>query len=372
MSGRGAPCGTVAVMKPSTPTPAPIADTSVVRLSGAQGIVAAVPQYLGFVPEQSLVLMCLTRPRGRVGPVARIDLPSAPCGPALAPMLECARRYADEIAIVCYHSGDRPACIDELIRAVRTCRIPVVATLSVCAGRIRDARSSAAMRRDPGMPLLDPDDAQAVALRSAAILAERHPLPSRQALAASIAPSAHHDDTAARRAIDTQLHAMAPDLAAAGRALSPALARHTDTALDAARTSYRSSGRVPATVAARLIAIAQHTACRDLLIARCVEPVDPGTVGLLAAVAAQCPDDYGAQWCAVLAAAAYRHGDGAMAQCALDRVEAAHPAHRMAQLLRSMMTLCLPPDALAGLADIAIPACGEISPDADEVDRSRP
>jgi hypothetical protein len=304
-----------------------------------------------------------------MGPVVRIDLPPSPCGPALTPMLECARRHADEVAIVCYHAGERPACIDELADALRVRRIPVVATLSVSAGRIRDSRSPGAMRQDPGLPLLGPDDEQAIALRSAAILTERLPLPSRQALAASIAPPAGWDDAAIRREIVAHLRALAPDLEAAGNSLSPALVRHADAALQGARSAYRSTGRVTTSAAAHVIAVAQHAACRDLLIARTVEPVDRATVGMIAAVAAQCPADYCAQWCTLLAAAAYRHGDGATAHCALDRVDAAQPGHRMGGLLRSVIELCLPPDSLGVLSTIPVPDCSDVSPDEGEVGR---
>lgn len=358
-------------MNSSTPTPTGAIGTPVVRLSGVQGLVAAVPQFLGFEPEQSIVLLCLTRPRGRVGPVARIDLPPPACAAALQPMLECARRYADEVAIVCYHSDQRPACIDELTAALRDRDIPVVATLSVSGGRIRDARSLTAMQRDLGVPLLGPDDEESLALRSAAILTERLPLPNRQALEASIAPPNDWDDSETQQAIVAHLHTLAPDLQAARNRLTSALVRRVDAALGAAWASYRTTGGVPAATAARLIALAQDSACRDLVIARAVATIDTATVGLIAAVAAQCPSEYCAQWCAILAAAAYRCGDGAMAHCALDRVTTAQPGHRMARLLRAAMDACLPPESLGVLASIPIPDFEPVSPDRGEAGLSQ-
>jgi hypothetical protein len=358
-------------MNSSTPAPTGAIGTPVVRLSGVRGLVAAVPQFLGFEPEQSLVLLCLTHPRGRVGPVARIDLPPPACAAALRPVLECARRYADEVAVVCYHSDQRPACIDDLTAALRDRGIPVVATLSVSGGRIRDARSRAAMRRDRGVPLLGPDDEESLALRSAAILTERLPLPNRQALAASIAPPNGWDDAEVRQAVVAHLHELASDLRAARSRLTPALVRRVDAAFGAAGASYRATGSVPAPAAARLIALAQDSSCRDLLIARAVAAIDAATVGLIAAVAAQCPTDYCAQWCAILAAAAYRYGDGAMAHCALDRVATAQPGHRMARLLRAAMDACLPPESLRVLASIPIPDAETVSPDTSEAGRSQ-
>ena len=115
--------------------------STVVRLSGPQGLALAVPQHLGFHPERSLVLLCLKAPRGRVGPVARIDLydPAIP-GPT-EQLVGTAHRYADAVAVLCYHDGDRPACLDALLDALAEAGIPVTDVLSVCEGRIRRARS---------------------------------------------------------------------------------------------------------------------------------------------------------------------------------------------------------------------------------------
>jgi hypothetical protein len=350
-----------------TPPAAPASSTGpqVVRLSGPQGIVAAIPHYLGFVPENSLVLLCLTSPRDRVGPVCRIDLPPPGYPEVLSPMLECARRHADSAAIVCYHEGPRPPCIDDLADGLRDRRIPIVATLSVSEGRIRDARSDSAARRDRGMPLLAADDTQAIALRSAAVLAGRPPLPNRAALAASITPTAEGDDAGMRQAIDAALAELAPAVAAAGRRLTPELVEWIDAVLDVLDAEYRGCGRVAAESAARAIALAHHPGSRDLIIARAVSRPDRDTVGFAISVAAQCPDDYCAQWCAVLAVAAYRSGDGALAHCALDRTQHAEPEHRLARLLRSSIGAGLPPASLDVLARIPIPVAKSVNRDAD-------
>lgn len=336
-----------------------------IRLSGPQGIVAAIPHYLGFVPENSLVLLCLVSPRGRVGPVCRIDLPPPGYPEVLSPMLECARRHADDAAIVCYHAGPRPPCIDDLADGLRVRRIPIVAILSVAGGRIRDARSTSAARRDHGIPLLDPDDTQATTLLSAAVLAGRPPLPSRAALAASIAPAANGDGAGMRKAIDAAVRELAPVVAAAGPRLTPELVEQVDGVLDALDAEYRSCGRASAESAARAIALAHHPGSRDLIIARAVGRGDRDAVGFAISVAAQCPDDYCAQWCAVLATAAYRSGDGALAHCALDRTQKAEPENRLARLLRSSIAACLPPASLDVLARIPIPVAKSVSRDAD-------
>ncbi len=351
-------------MTRSAAGPASTAGQHIVRLSGPQGIDAAIEHCLGFTPEESLVLVCLAGPRDRVGPVARIDLPPPGCPEeTLLPMFECVRRYADSVAIVCYHDGSRPECIDELTRGLRARNIPVVATLSVVAGRIHDARSATALLDDDGIPLLPADDPRTMTLRSAALLAGRARLPNRAALAASIAPPADCDDAAMRRAIQTAAQEIAPIVSAdAGGRLTPELVGRVDATLSAVNSEYR-SGRISMSTAARAIAAAQHVSCRDLVIARAVANSGDGFVGAAIAVAARCPDDYCAEWCAVLAVAAYRSGDGALAHCALDRTVAAAPTHRMAHLLRSSIIACVPPESLDILALIPIPEARGISRD---------
>lgn len=343
------------VMNTSTAAPASTAGPYVVQLSGPQGMVAAIPQYLGFIPEESLVLLCMQHPEGRVGPIVRVDIPPPEHTEALLTMLDCAERYATDVAIVCYHQGSRPACIDELSDALRARRIPIVATLSVRDRRIRDARSKSALRHDPGIPLLGPDDPQSVALRSAAALAGRVPLPSRAALAASIRPTTGNDDAPIRVAIEVVEQELAAEFDEAGRTLTPPLVAVVDTALQDVAAEYCEAGRLTSSSVARIAALTRHVACRDLIMARAITKYEASTVGLLASVAAQCPDDMCADLCAVLAGVAYRSGDGALAHCALDRALDAEPSHRMSILLRSAIDAGLPPSALDVLVNIPIP-----------------
>ena len=170
------------ITSPSTPI-GPVT----VRLSGPQGMVLAVPQYLGFHPTESLVLLCLTAPRGRVGPVARVDLFEPDNTDAVEQLVGCAVRYADAAAVIGYYAGDRPACLDVLIAALTEADVPVTEVLSVRSGRIRRARTDAAERADPGVPVPGPDDEGAQRLAAASALAGRSVLPSRQALAESLA-----------------------------------------------------------------------------------------------------------------------------------------------------------------------------------------
>lgn len=54
--------------------------------------------------------------------------------------------------------------------------------------------------------------------------------------------------------------------------------------------------------------------------------------------------------CAVLAAIAYRHGDGALARVALDRARDIEPDHRLSNMLDMALSGGLPPETLEALA----------------------
>lgn len=350
--------GRVRVMGMTLHTAPPVR-LPVVRVSGPQGIVAAVPQLLGFSPENSLVLVCLTAPRGRVGPVARVDIFPPDAEEPVAQLVNYAKRYAQAAVIVCYHDWDgRPACVDALTRALEGAGIPVDAALSVHGDRIRDATSDRAMARDSGVPPLGAGDASFDMLAAASAIAGRRVLPTRSELAASIAapPSAAQELIAEAIASSRKRHAAL--LRGAERRLTEPLARAVDAALRCARNEQDATGSVRVETAADLAVLTEHIGCRDQVLARAIGSEDPAFVPTLIATARRLPDSAAAEICAVLAATAYRFGDGALAHCAADRALATAPAHRLGLLLRAAFTGGIPPGDLAVLADIEIPGDG--------------
>lgn len=346
-----------------------VANPAVVRLSGPQGLVAAIPMYLGFRPADSLVLMCLRAPRGRVGPVARIDLFPPDASDPVRQLVGCAVRHADSVVVVCYHDGDRPPCLDTLLAALADADVPIASVLSVRDGLIRDADSAAAERADPGVAVAGDDDEQARTLAAATAMAGRQILPSRQALRNSIAGPRGKRLARVRRAITDRCDSLAEQLR--GRpveSLRPALRELVDAAFARAREQQARSGSVSMTTACELIVLAEDVDSRDLLVARSVGANDPDVVPVLISVAGWCPDEDAAQICSVLAVAAYRYGDGALAQCAVDRALAGQPDHRLAHLMLSVMAAGLHPGELARMADIGAANGGDGDPD-DAEDR---
>ncbi len=93
-----------------------------VRLSGREGLLAAVPALLGFHPADSICLLCLTGPRRRIGPIVRVDLPTHPSGqvpPSLVETLaRTAAQHADEAALILYTDRPDTVQLDTLCDAI--------------------------------------------------------------------------------------------------------------------------------------------------------------------------------------------------------------------------------------------------------------
>jgi hypothetical protein len=339
------------------------ASPAVVRLSGPQGLVAAVPQFLGFVPEESLVLLCLRAPRGRIGPVARVDLCPPEANDALEQLISAALHYADATAVICYHQGPRPAALEALLSGLAEAGVPVTAALSVRDGTIRDASSVGSMALDPGVPVLSADDRQIRELAAASAMSGRRVLPNREALRASIAGPSGDLLVQARAAIVDVCEKWGAALSGGRRShIRRVFAERARAALATAMTEHGETGCVNADTAAELIVLCADVATRDRIIGAAVGADDPDLLPVLISVASWCPDEESAELCAVLAVVAYRYGDGALAQCAVDRTVAVQPDHRLAHLMLSIMAAGLPPSELATMATLATTADGTDTP----------
>jgi hypothetical protein len=78
--------------------------TPVIRITGSESLLSAVPVVLGFHPTDSVVLACLQKGRKLLGPIARVDLALYWSGPdALAEQLAFSTRgHADHCVLVFY------------------------------------------------------------------------------------------------------------------------------------------------------------------------------------------------------------------------------------------------------------------------------
>lgn len=291
-----------------------------------------IPPLLGFLPEESLVMLCL---RGkRAGPVIRCDLPSREHVTQLAGHLaSTAIRHGDSVALYVYSGHpDAPAILQATLDVVVAQGLPVVDAIIVngpVASFLPDQRGNTAAPIH--VPL--PDDPLVSTLQAATVMAGRTILPTRAALVASIAPPragklrrARQTMKAARRLFD------AP----------PATAEALEV-LDGALFEVQRCGTVGPLVAASLALVAQPKLVRDLMIARIFADRESEWLPMLISAITQVPADESADLCVVLGLAAYRDGDGALAQVAVDRCFQTEPEHRLAELLLDIMAAGLPP-----------------------------
>ena len=92
-------------------------DETPIRISGPVGLLATVPMMLGFHPTNSLVMMCVSGRRRKVGPVARVDLPPGHDRAMAAHLARHALQHADEVVLVSYQSfRRRPPLLDDVLR----------------------------------------------------------------------------------------------------------------------------------------------------------------------------------------------------------------------------------------------------------------
>ena len=255
-----------------------------VKLSGRDGLLAAVPALLGFHPEESAVLVTMSGPTRRIGPVIRVNLPTAdmldsPDGAATATaqlaqlFIPYAAQYGTEVAVIIY--TDRIEEFD-------------AAPLGHALGLIVSVIDAITVRNSPQDV---PDE-----LTVAALAHGRTVLADRQQLNQSVQ---HRPEVA-----------MSPLLAELGT-----------------------------------------VATRDALISRMLADRDPDAMAALVTAAQGTPDTDPRvpDLCSTLAVIAYRHGDGALAQVAVDRALTGDPDHRLSHLMLAVMAAGLPPQDLDGL-----------------------
>ncbi len=331
-------------------------DVVPIRISGPIGLLAVVPALLGFHPADSLVLLCLAGERRRVGPAVRVDLPVGHDPHLAAQLTGHALQHADEVVVICYQrTRRRPPLLDDVLTELRRSRVPVMDALVVRGGRVRPALTRQVERAHPGIPVPGADDRTVQALAAAGALAGRSVLADREQLRRSIAgPRGEH----LRRA------ELAVDQAAVGALdAMEVLDDLADVAL-----AQAAGGAVSCDVAAAVAVVMTDSRSRDDLLLRAIRELDSPWLPLLISCAGWAPDSVCPPLCAVLAVVAYRHGDGALAQVAVDRCLLVEPGHPLAQLIISVMGAGISPQQLDVL--ITPQAAESAAPSGQERDRT--
>jgi hypothetical protein len=314
-----------------------------VRISGAGDLLDALPRMLGFVPTNSAVLVALRPPRDRVTLTMRVDLPvrrhETSCARHLAGHAQ--RAGATSAMLVIYDDRPPPASrrwpgaslTREMRKALRNRGGLQLADAVV----VRNGRWRSLLCTDErccpvgGRPLRG--DGQPSAFAAALVATGAAPLPSRAALAASVAgPSGPTADFIARvQAV------VAEELTARVAAGEPVSAVRAETValFRAAITASASGRRLSDIRAARLLAGLVDIEARDVVLSWAGENDTDGLLGLLLALAPRAVKPLNVPVLTVLAWVAYARGDGGLANIALEGALSTDPGYTMAQLVAS-------------------------------------
>jgi hypothetical protein len=333
-----------------------------------------------------MVLMCLSGGRRRVGPVARVDLPPGHDRALAQRLTSHAINHADEVVLISYqNTRRRPPLLDDLLAALARAGVEVMDALVVRGGKARPALNAAMERAHPGIPVPDSDDPQVSALAAAGALAGRGVLADREQLRRSIGGPIGNRLRVAQRCVDEAaagrlpVRAVQADHRTAERIPDvgpPTGHQHGERARGAASATVPEAdpgeyllrigpvppdvaallelgfaqlsvgGEVDVEVAAALAVLMTDVLIRDAVLTRGHAELDLPWLPMLISCATWTPGPLAPPLCSVLAMVAYRHGDGALAQVAVDRCLLAEPEHQLAHLMIAIMSAGIHPDEL--------------------------
>ena len=324
--------------------------TARVRVSTVAGFLSVVPHLLGFHPGQSMVVVGLDGPRGRIKLGFRYDLPDPP-DPEMSRdiarhAVEVLRQRGVTVAIAAGYGGGTlvTPVADALRAAAQDASITVRDLL-----RVKGRRYWSYLCQDPGccppegIPFEGPDHPNARALAAAGMTAR----PDRESLAALVAPVTGPEAESLRRAHQCALRRAGEMIAGAGA--PDRLRALVEAGRDAVRDAiarYRSGGEITDhDQMAWLILTVADLRVRDDAWAR----MDPGNRDahqrLWIDVTRRAPESLVPAPASLLAFTAWQSGDGALANIAVERALAADPGYSMAHLIGQALEAGLPPSA---------------------------
>ncbi|MGK5737761.1 DUF4192 domain-containing protein [Micromonospora sp. URMC 103] len=318
-------------------------------------LLAAVPYLLGFHPADSVVVVAL---RGRrIVFAARADLPAPPEDPAhparhLAGVVH--RQRVDAATVVGYGPAARVTpTVDAVREALGEAGLELLDALRVTDGRWWSYLCTEARCCPPDGRPYDPGTSPVTA---SAVLAGQVALPDRAALAARVAPVDGPARLAMRRATDAAERRLV-DLVEASPGSGPpggrALHEAGVTAVREALRRQRRGERLGDDEVAWLSLLLTHLSVRD----HAWERTDgrDRDIALWSDVLRRAEPEFIAAPASLLAFAAWRAGEGALAAVALERALAQHPDYSLAVLLDDLLRRGVPPSDLDGWPAVGPP-----------------
>lgn len=319
------------------------------ELSRPGALIAALPAVLGFVPENSLILVSLED--GGLGSVMRVDL-SEELPRRVEHLAEVAAAAAPQavIAVIVDADGARcPSCNEEhrqlcaaLADALSQHDIELYAAHVVDEVALGGQWHCAEGCGSSGLV----EDPAASPLAAAAVLEGRRLYPRRADLQAVIAP----DDPARGAGLAGALERQADRRRAAHRA-HPVRCTRADV-----RTAMAAAARVAAgeplsdAELASLGCALSDPQVRDILYALAVGESAGEVESLWALLARALPSPWRVEALVLLAFSAYARGDGPLAGVSLAEALRCDPGHRMAGMLDTALQSGLRPEDIRDLA----------------------
>ncbi len=324
-----------------------------VKVGSAEGVLAVVPHLLGFHPANSMVVLGISGPHGRIRLAFRYDLPEPPDHGLSTDIAAHAAAVLDRerlaVAIVLGY-GSGPAVsgvVDVVIPALRAARVTVHDVL-----RVEDGRYWSYLCSDPsccppdGTPY-DPAGHPAAAALEAAGLAARA---NRAALASTLArateaiePMTQAIERARQRAaqlIEESLHAIE------GGDVLQSMADAGRRSVRLVVGQYRRGAELTdLDEIAWLGLVLTDLRVRDDAWARMDPQFNEAHQRLWSHLVRMLPAEFVPAPASLLAFAAWQAGDGALASIAIERALSADPEYSMARLIGEALHAGLPPSA---------------------------
>jgi hypothetical protein len=309
-----------------------------ITLRNEADLLALIPYTLGFVPEDSLVVVTL----GRDTPPfhARIDLPDAPSElpGVVAPLVVAARRNAAANAMVVVYTDDEclaEEAADLLVDALSAAGVECLVALRADGRRWYPLGLD---HLDPRSLVGVPYDTRDHELTSQAVLDGRVTFRNRSELADSLAVTDPDE---------------VEEVLVAHGGLEP-LGEDTPRGLLAAEAAWLTGtvtrqlpGGAPLSPAevARVLRAVGWKEVRDVAWCAITRDQAAAHVRVWRELVRRSPEELVAPAAGLLAFAAWLSGDGALAWCAVDRSLRADPDHTLGQLVAQALEGAVPPSA---------------------------
>jgi len=321
-----------------------------IKLTDPAQLLAALPYLLGFVPEDSVVLLGHRPPGTRIGLTLRADLPPRSKrrqqAEALAPRMAATLHTGVTVIVI----GGRPqkgglphrGFVDRLEDALAREGSPVLHSLWTPAIA---AREPWGCYRDPDCGGVLPDPKASVAAAATVIEEGKVVLDTRDEVEAQLRPRS--PEAVARRSEQLTLLREPPWSSAN---LMVAAADEMRAALERQR---RGMGPPTDEQAVRLACALSIKPVRDACLATAVpahSQVARDAEALWLTLVQELPAPERAEAAALLAFAAYLRGDCTFAGMAVANALDADPNHVFAELLENLIFGMVPPDRIAGFA----------------------